>query len=523
MPLLPVESGLPGKSPRILGDDIPIERRSPPIVPSDPASLQLNQSSAFSEDDIEKLSHVPKEAYVDAPGRQDVSSAWGDYLDVNNHRRAFQPLRGIERDRYRPIVQEATVKEAVRRGIAFQAMRIIEAGRPLINHFLATRRYPPLPEDDGSEELNSDESRNAASRPDSDESRESNTVPPSIREQCMRDMLALDEGYHKLGDYLERGSRHTKRQPEFFKAHYATQYGTLTACNILPGDDWYVGHRPGDPIVRIKENPIQRTFNEGDIFFVYELAGRGDGDQPERYRVRFEGVVPFNSEEIYQRFSRFVFPAFIQMVIAAVGFDPRDIKRGAHFWAKQLENLHTTEFEEFRERDRVKLLKALRKIWHAKYGTEAKNHPRFLKAQTLNSISCLREMGWLMSKLERDAPRYARHHYWNHCKGLLQDFTGRDAGLLAQEYFDITLANEAEYLLKEGDLEDVLVYKQSNAARTVGKVRVGFFSSFSASSAVEDNIWDLAFFHSIVIIRMSSFIYWEKSQSNRKSSRNHTG
>ncbi|KAI0098285.1 hypothetical protein GGR51DRAFT_538406 [Nemania sp. FL0031] len=452
MPFLSDKIGPPGASSH---QDIPIEHGLPPAAPSDNASLQQNQSFTSSEDDIEKRFRVPKEAYIEVPGGQDICSAWGDYLDVNNHRRAFQSLRGTEQDRYEVIIRDAKAKEAKRRGLVFETMKIIEAGGPLIDRFLATLQYPNLPANYGVEKPNSDGS-------------------PAIRERCIRDISTLDEGYNKLSHYLKFGAKHTRRYPEFFKANYNTKYGRLAACTILPIEEWYVGHRPGDPIVRVKDNPIGRQINEGDMFYVYDLAGLEDGDEPERYSVRCEGVVPFNTEEIYQRFTQFAFPAFVRMAIAIVGFDPRDIKRGADFWAKVLEDLHTTGFEEFSKRDRAKLFKLVRRIWHAKYGNEPRNFPRFLRAQISSSISCLREMGWLMSRLERDAPRHARHHYWNHCKALLRDFTLCDARMLAQEYFDITLANEANYLLSKGEVGEVFVYRQRRTVRAQEKVRVIF-------------------------------------------------
>ncbi|KAI1133195.1 hypothetical protein F5Y10DRAFT_260496 [Nemania abortiva] len=429
----------------------------PPIVPSNRASSRRSRPSFdLSDDDIEKRFRVPKEAYIEAPGMQNVCSAWSNYLDLNNYRQAFQPLCGIERDRYRPIIEDAKAEENVKRRVAFETINIIQAVRPLISQVLNNSRYQYLSEDsepgDGLGEESGD--RNGS-------------LPPA-QEQCVRDMEALEQGFDKLWRYLERGLRYTRYRPTVLKGHYTTKYGILTACNMLPEEDWFVGHRPGDPVVRIKENPIDR---EEDPFYVYDLAGLEDGDEPETHRVGFEGVVPFNAEELYQRFTQYVLPTFVQMGIAAVGFDPRDIEHGARFWAQQLENVRATEFEEFAERDRAKLLKLLRRLWHVKHGTETKNYPNFLRAQIANSISCLREMGWLMSKLERDAPSHARHHYWNHCKGLLHDFTGLDAGLLAQEYFDITLAQEAKCLLTKGDLADVLFYRQSRTSRAWEKLQ----------------------------------------------------
>lgn len=208
------------------------------------------------------------------------------------------------------------------------------------------------------------------------------------------------------------------------------------------------------------------------MFYVPELAGREDGDGPEWFDVVFEGVVPFNGRETYRRFTRDAFPAFLRMAIAAVGFDPRDENHGAHAWAAQVEHARTAGFAELPERERANLLKLLRRIWQVKYGTKRSQYPGFLNAQLAKSMSRLREMGWLMTKIERDAHQHAGHHYWTHCRGLLKDITGRDAASLADEYCAITLAREAETLMDSGDVGHILFYKLGQEYRGTQKVCV---------------------------------------------------
>ncbi|KAJ8110447.1 hypothetical protein ONZ43_g5868 [Nemania bipapillata] len=274
-----------------------------------------------------------------------------------------------------------------------------------------------------------------------------------LHQQRVDDLLKLQQAYENLSGYCERGSRHTRRYPILFRQEYiTTRFGRLEGCKILPLTDWYAGHRPGDPIVRIKKDPIKRILNAGDMFYVDDLAGAEDGDEAEQYEVCFEGVVPFDTKELYLRFAQYAFPTFVKMAIAAVGFDPQNRGVGAHPWVENIEQNTLLQLAELKlkGRDMAKFLKLLRGIWHIKYGIKATNQPAFLRAQVEASISSLREIGWLMSQLEAF---HGRCHYWNHCKGLLQDFAGCDIAQLAQEYLDITLAAESERLLNDGHVK----------------------------------------------------------------------
>ncbi|KAI1168360.1 hypothetical protein F5B18DRAFT_646886 [Nemania serpens] len=358
---------------------------SPPLAPSD--------------DDIKRQFDIPREEYIDKPGKRPVDGAWGEYLQSNDYHAAFTPLEDTESDRYRSIIEEVRVEERKTRRFALETFRIIKGGKPLIL--------------DGS--------------------------------QPYGDFLTLAQGVGKLDQYTAQESRHVSREAKFSKTEYSTKFGVFTACYSLP------------------ENPE-------DMFYVPELAGREDGDGPEWFDVVFEGVVPFNGRETYRRFTRDAFPAFLRMAIAAVGFDPRDENHGAHAWAAQVEHARTAGFAELPERERANLLKLLRRIWQVKYGTKRSQYPGFLNAQLAKSMSRLREMGWLMTKIERDAHQHAGHHYWTHCRGLLKDITGRDAASLADEYCAITLAREAETLMDSGDVGHILFYKLGQEYRGTQKL-----------------------------------------------------
>ncbi|KAI0905241.1 hypothetical protein F4823DRAFT_611773 [Ustulina deusta] len=386
------------------------------------ASRNRGNLADLSDDDIRKQFFIPRTAYIEEPGKHTIDASWRAYLESINSASAFLPLRGTERDRYRPIIQEAEAHEIKKRQLAANTVDLILKMSP----------------------------------------------------------KGLKDGHDKLLEYLQRASRHDRQRPELLRARHNTHFGILLASFVLLDCHWYLGHRPGDPIVRIRTAPIDRGCKEGDMFYVPELAGCEDGDEAETYNIRVEGVVPFNSWELLQRFTRYAFPKFVQMAIAAVGFDPRDEEHSAHPWAEAVVHMQTSEFREITERDRAGHLKLLRQIWRIKYGTDMTSYPQFLKDQISTSSSSFREMGWLMCKLESESPCVLHHHYWQHCKGLLEDMSGRDASLLAQEYFDITLAHEAEELLEDGNAEDILIYWRNKESEDMATCKVRAVSSLDS-------------------------------------------
>ncbi|KAI1419923.1 hypothetical protein F5Y12DRAFT_720149 [Xylaria sp. FL1777] len=376
--------------------------------------LESSNSGGPSDYDIARQFYIPRTAYDEEPRKDAIGTSWRTYLEWNNYRSAFLPLRGTERDRYRPIIKEAKGREIQKRRVADS----------ILNKITETKMRGKINE--------------------------------TFDQDCVR-----------LHLYLQGGPRHSRQRPVFLKYRYKTRFGILVACSILPDEHWYLGHRPGDPIVRIRPDPVNYgAIKEGNMF--YRSPG---GAQAEMYETVFEGVVPFNVWELYQRFTRYALPAFVQMAIAAVGFDPRDEKHGAHPWAQEVDYIRTSEFGEITDRDRTANLSLLRRIWKIKYGTDQRNYPQFLKDQIAISMSSFREMGWLMSNLERDAHGVVSHHYWEHCKSLLQDFSGHDTTTLAQEHIDFTLASETVERLEDGDTENILIYCQSKEGHEKVKIR----------------------------------------------------
>lgn len=410
-------------------------------------TTKWDQLASLSDNKIKELFFVPDVAYREVPGKDTVHAAWQNYLDANGYSSAFLPLRGTERDRYLPIIKEVTQKDNLTRVSADPALEEIAKVRE------AMKDLPDI-----------DSQALAAGSP---ELRERKLLNEKLR--------ILERSYELLSKFASHTKRHFRQHPEFLKTNHRTPFGNLKACRQLPKKHWYVGHRPGDPIVRLRRDCVPAPdFCEGGMFFVREVPGNEDEEEGWLYLIRTEGVVPFNGTELNRRFTGWVFPVFERMVIAFLGFDPQDTDHGAHPWAKWMERIQALNLDERSEQERAGKTKLWRRIWRIKYGTDCKKYPTFLEEQIAQSISVLREMGWLMNRLELIAPQHASHHYWNHCKGLLEEITGRDISLLAQEHFAITLSDEAIKRLEDNDVENILIYRQNKQSRHTAKVSVIF-------------------------------------------------
>ncbi|KAI0453062.1 hypothetical protein F5B21DRAFT_505625 [Xylaria acuta] len=386
-----------------------------PELPSSHATLNIKEILALKDEKIQSEFHALAVSDIDMP-KHSMVNKWTTYLEINGCSSAFMPLEGTERSRYNLAFRKAADEETNRKRIALDTLqRSIAVGKLLI-------RRSEIPK-----------------------------YPIFRRPATIED----------LHEVIGRAPRHTRQRPEFHKAVYKTEYGLLTACTILPVD-WYIGHQSGDPIIRVESHPIPGYFNEEDMFFHRELAGLEDGDEADRYEVHFEGVVPFNKAEMYQRFTENAFPTFLEMVIAVIGFHPSSMERGTHPWVVTLARILTLRFEDVLEEDRSRTLKLLETLWKVKYGDETNNHPEFLRDQVNTSISAFREMGWLMSQLEANGDRIKNRHYWTHCKKLVQIVTGHGIEALAKQHHDIQLAGEAKTLLRAGQVGDILIYTQSN-------------------------------------------------------------
>jgi hypothetical protein len=376
---------------------------------------------------------LPAEAWTEQPNTHSISIRWQIYLGLNNYTYNFEPLKGTERNRYMPIIAEARARENERNVPALTTFRGLQALEPKMDDIYETHDWTK---------------KNGRGRPRRGQM-------PSL-EVFQKDRVTLSRGLEQLNtyfSYLRRTSRHEKmQQTEHHKSYFKTGFGTIKACTVLHPDPWYMAHRPGDPIVRIK--PADKE-NMGE----------------EIHQVRFEGVVPFGYNELYQRFTKHAYSAFVQMVTVAISFDPRDPRHRPLVTMEYFQPAYASEFDEVTDKEKACHIGYLRSIWRIKYGSHSGKYPRFLQDQIAASISRFREMGWLMSKLERMQPQLALKPYWRYCKEFLQDITGRDAVWLAEDYFDIILAAEAERMLEDEDIEDIFFYNQTKVARA--RIKVG--------------------------------------------------
>ncbi|KAI1815186.1 hypothetical protein GGS20DRAFT_544774 [Poronia punctata] len=395
---------------------------------------------------------LDKQAWVEEPNKKALTTSWNRYIAQNNYQCLFEPLRGTERDRYMPIIMESERRENKRHKYARSVFDSLLEIEPKVRD-LHDGHYAPLGPVHGGGNQNS-------------------MFPPP--EEFDDDRAEIARGLDKL-DVLFRqlqkeGSRHTKRsqiEGKSLHGQFNTRYGMLDAVFVLTPEPWYMAHRPGDPIVRIK------LLDTDELFRVSGLAGANDEDE-ETHDIICEAVVPFLPVELYKRFTRSAYTRFLQIVVAALRFNPRDPDHKPLASMKDLENICTSEFGDTTDEEKASHLMYLAKIWLAKFGIDKTRYPKFLQDQIATSISFFREMGWLMSKLQSAKPKITRVAYWVHCQRLLRDVTGRpDVRLLAQEYFDITLAAETMEKLDDGDTDDIFVYWQSMQGREQVKVCAG--------------------------------------------------
>ncbi|KAI0432817.1 hypothetical protein F5Y09DRAFT_339372 [Xylaria sp. FL1042] len=398
---LPVPSGYD----RSLSPAEATKSASPYLLTPSRCTLSSGIKSGEDSDDDD----AKEELYILKAAINDI---WRTYLDLNDRHSDFLPLSGTERDRYRPIIEEKKARDDEKRRIGIAVLDAMK-GMGILTRLVTHKSFKG--------------------------------------------------DYLSLSSYLKQAPRHSRQRPKLRKASYKTQFGNLEASLTLHRDHWYLGHRPGDPMVRIGPHPIERGgLRPGYMFYVPELAGPSDGLEAETYKVSLEGIVPFSTDELYKRFTRFAFPAFIRMIIIAGRFDPQNKRRGPNGWIAIAERVHVFDFDTRHDAARTKCLSLLQQMWKRTYGEHKNNYPRFLRDQIALSMSSFREMGWLMNRLERERPTVHKHDWWKLCKDFLQVYSGRDSvSELAQEHVDITLAGETTKQLKEGDVDNMLIYYQS--------------------------------------------------------------
>ncbi|KAI1740846.1 hypothetical protein F4680DRAFT_417936 [Xylaria scruposa] len=335
----------------------------------------------------------------------ETPNIWSAHLEAQGHTTAFMPLEGSERTRYGSIIENAVDQELYEQMISMDAWFSIPRTQLSTRQQINNRNLTPL-------------QRWGPGRP-----------------------VALED----LQEFCERPPRHIKQTTQFPGKLYPTAFGEVRACTVLPEKDWYLGHRPGDPIIRIDDDPF-----EGQ----------------DSYLVHFEGVVPFNKAELMQRFTKDAYPKLAKIALAAVTFNP--LNRDIHPWATMMAEAIDLQFDHSQaQANKTSTIKLLHRLWTMKYGSKMDNYPFFLQLYLGIAWPAFREIAWLLNQLKATHDSICTSHLWANCKNLVQKMSGADIDTLAAEHRDVTLAWEAFNMLNLGQFDDVVIYTQREGAKRV--------------------------------------------------------
>ncbi|KAI0866654.1 hypothetical protein F4860DRAFT_458032 [Xylaria cubensis] len=385
----------------------------------DPQTAQLfdppTLPSPYADKRLRDISNLPDEVVRDDFFRfgtelvdhHHMVVMWSTYLETHSYDSAFLPLAGTERSRYGSIIDNAAAQEIYEERIALHTLHSFQQNQ------LPIRTRQQI---------------------------DALKLPPQQRWGPERPVALQD-----LHEFCHRPRRHARQLCQFPSNVYPTSYGFISACTELPEGNWYLGHRPGDPVIRIDNDPF-----EGN----------------KEYWVHWEGVVPFNKTELRQRFTEYVFPNLAKMALAAVSFDPSN--RGTHPWVNKMNEAINAKFDEHEAQAKKTLtVRLLSRLWSMRYGDRMDEWPYFLRLQVNTSFTVLREVGWLLNQLKAANDGIWTTHLWSNCKNLVQKMSGSDIERLAADHHDVTLAMEASNMLAAGQLNNMVIYTRCNRARKV--------------------------------------------------------
>ncbi|TRX99097.1 hypothetical protein FHL15_000439 [Xylaria flabelliformis] len=384
----------------------------------DPQTAQLFNhpflSSPHAETRLRDILNLPNEVIRDdffpfgTKLAEDLNTVymWAIYLETHGYDSAFLPLVGTERSRYNPIIANAVAQELYEQRIAMHTLCSFHQSQLQTRQQINDRNLALL-------------HRWGAERP-----------------------VALED----LQEFCHRPLRHTRQISQFPINTYPTAYGFISACTKLPKGDWYLGHRPGDPVIRIDGDPLK--------------------GKEQQYWVHWEGVVPFNKAELKQRFIEYVFPNLAKMALAAVSFDP--LNRGTHPWVVKMLEAINLEFSHPEAQSKKTLtVRLLHRLWDMRYGDRKEEWPFFLQIQYDCSVTAFREMGFLLNQLKVTNDGIWTTHFWSNCKNLVQRMSGSDIETLATDHHDGTLMLEAFDMVAAGQLDNMVIYTRLNGAKKI--------------------------------------------------------
>ncbi|KAI0549353.1 hypothetical protein F4679DRAFT_547625 [Xylaria curta] len=377
--------------------------------PSDPGMLPSSRDELRLRDILNLSNGVIRDDFFPFGANivedDDTPFTWVTHLESQGYTAAFMPLYGSERSRYCPIINNAMEQELYEQAVSMDTWFAIHQDHIPTREQIANRNLTAV-------------QRWGPGRP-----------------------VAFED----LFEFCHRSPRHIRQISQFPSRVYPTAYGQLKACTALPADDWYLGHQPGDPILRIDDD---------------SSSGRIE------YLVHWEGVVPFNKAELLQRFTEEAYPNLTKMALAAVTFDPYN--RGIHPWAAKMADAINLEFGHSEAQTRKTLTtKLLLKLWTMRYSDKVDGYPFFLKFQLNGAWSAFREIGWLLNELKATHDSICTTHFWANCKNLVQKMSGASIEVLAWEHRNITLCWEAAEMLRAGQLDNMVIYTQCEGAKKV--------------------------------------------------------
>ncbi|KAI0597797.1 hypothetical protein F4775DRAFT_558645 [Biscogniauxia sp. FL1348] len=429
------------------------------IFPSPPMTLSPNPSLAsvsMTSDDGLRLAYWHKpEAYEDNIGKYYIDTMWKRHLDSHGYTRSFQPLQGTERERYRYIIDGAHRKEVDRiKNEELLYYRLCLASKAIENQpkeQLSSAQFPTQPQ-------------------------------PQYKESAE----LVKAGMRELKEFkaFRQPLRHERQHPAFKPFAIRTSFGDIEGKNELHQEHWFMGHRPGDPIMRIVDAPRPHPIFGLDDLHHHPVLGHEDFDIAQLYfRFRHEGIVPFNYSESQQRIEDHVFPAFLTIIIAALGFNPNEPEADVppqlgRIWTILMQDMADIDMET--KDELVRWMSVLQRIWKIKYGTASSKLPRFLQAQFRKSRSRLGEMAWLVCKVVSMLPGY--HILRCFVDWFLQAMVGANLQSMANWYFTHQLGREAKEQMQEGDIKDTFFYRSDRPLEEVCEgYSFFFFFSFPPS------------------------------------------
>ncbi|KAI1489658.1 hypothetical protein F5X96DRAFT_600560 [Biscogniauxia mediterranea] len=474
-----------------------------PTMSFSPSPL-LALLSRTSDYDLKQAYWHKPEVYKDNIGKYYIDTVWKRHLDFHGYTRSFQPLQGTERERYLPIIDRAHREEVdrikneelllYRLSKATEVIEMVRKGQVTLEQPLPQPQVvdPPAPvkkkRGRPRKQPQPEDIQNGAPQPAPQSNQNShvtgdhNVAPdrqPQAPPQYEESAKLIKAGIRELEEFiaLRKPLRHARQYPEFAPFAFDTHYGCIIAKNQLHQGDWFMGHRPGDPIMRIVDAPrLHKIFGPDDAAH-HPVFGREDFDIAQLYfRFRHEGIVPFNYSESQQRLEEHAFPAFLTMIIAALAFNPNKPEAEvppplSRIWTILAQDMASMDMNT--KDELVRWMSVLQRIWKIKYGTDASKLPRFLKGQFAKSGSRLGEMAWLVCKVMSMSP--GCHTLRCFVDWFLQAMVGANMQSVANWYLKYQLGREAQEQMQEGDIENIFFYRSN---RPLEQVCVIFFFDF---------------------------------------------